>query len=267
MVFFFTGTGNSLYAARRIAQATHDQAESIAQLMRGGAQAFGADAIGIVCPVYGHDLPPLVKRFLRTMAFQTDYFYLVLTYGNRHGGATEVARRFLDGLGLEVAYTNDVLMVDNWLPGFDIVQQLTLDKHIDEKLNGICADLTARRRYLKPATEQDLRVYREGLEKHGDIFENPQFLNGMLQITDACTGCGICKSVCPAGCIELVREETGARAVRPAHDEPVCTACLACINACPAKAIHMPMGEKNPHARFRNEHVTLTDLITANGSL
>ena len=89
----------------------------------------------------------------------------------------------------------------------------------------------------------------------------------MLQITDACTGCGICKSVCPAGCIELVREETGARAVRPAHDGPVCTACLACINACPAKAIHMPMGEKNPHARFRNELVTLTDLIMANGSL
>ena len=60
MVFFFTGTGNSLYATRRIAQATHDQAESIAQLMRGEAQTFEADAIVIVCPVYGHDLPPLV---------------------------------------------------------------------------------------------------------------------------------------------------------------------------------------------------------------
>lgn len=267
MVFFFTGTGNSLYAARRIAQATHDQTESIAQLMREGAQTFEADAIGIVCPVYGHDLPPLVKRFLRTMTFQTDYLYLVLTYGNRHGGATEVATRFLDELGLEAAYTNDVLMVDNWLPGFDIAQQLALDKHIDEQLDAICADLAARRHYLKPATKEDLRVYREGLEKHGDIFENPQFLNGMLQITDACTGCGICASVCPVGCIELVRGETGARAMRPAHDEPVCTACLACINACPAKAIRMPIGEKNPEARFRNEHVTLADLIAANGGL
>ena len=267
MVFFFTGTGNSLYAARRIAQATHDQTESIAQLMREGAQTFEADAIGIVCPVYGHDLPPLVKRFLRTMTFQTDYLYLVLTYGNRHGGATEVATRFLAGLGLEAAYTNDVLMVDNWLPGFDIAQQLALGKHVDEQLDAICADLAARRHYLKPATKEDLRVYREGLEKHGDIFENPQFLNGMLQITDACTGCGICASVCPVGCIELVRGETGARAMRPAHDEPVCTACLACINACPAKAIRMPRGEKNPEARFRNEHVTLADLIAANGGL
>ena len=73
--------------------------------------------------------------------------------------------------------------------------------------------------------------------------------------------------MCPVDCIELMHEETGARAVRPAHDEPVCTACLACINACPAKAIRMPMGEKNPDARFRNEHVTLADLIAANGSL
>ena len=44
MVFFFTGTGNSLYAARRIAQATHDQTKNIAQLMREGTQTFEADA-------------------------------------------------------------------------------------------------------------------------------------------------------------------------------------------------------------------------------
>lgn len=267
MVFFFTGTGNSLYAARRIAQATHDEVASIPQAMREGAQAFAADAIGIVCPVYGHDLPPLVKRFVRTMAFQMDFLYLVLTYGNRHGGATHVATRYLEGLGLSPAYANDLHMVDNWLPEYDIAHELTLDKHVEEQLGAICADLVARRRYLKPATEQDLRVYREGLEKYGDIFENPQFLNGMLQITDACTGCGICASVCPTDCIELVHGEAGTRAVRPAHDEPVCTACLACINACPAKAIHMPMGEKNPDARFCNEHVTLADLIAANGSL
>lgn len=36
-------------------------------------------------------------------------------------------------------------------------------------------------------------------------------------------------------------------------------------NACPARAIELPMGEKNPEARFRNEHVSLADLVAANG--
>ena len=54
---------------------------------------FTADAIGIVCPVYGHEVPPMVREFLEKAQFHTDYFYMVLTYGNRHGGAAELAQR------------------------------------------------------------------------------------------------------------------------------------------------------------------------------
>ena len=54
---------------------------------------FTADAIGIVCPVYGHEVPPMVREFLQKAKFHTGYFYMVLTYGNRHGGAAELAQR------------------------------------------------------------------------------------------------------------------------------------------------------------------------------
>lgn len=55
---------------------------------------------------------------------------------------------------------------------------------------------------------------------------------------------------------------------RAAHEATAgagCNAYLACVHACPAHAISLPMGEKNPAARFRNEHVSLADLIAANG--
>lgn len=55
MVFYFTGTGNSLYVAktlgddyRSVAQAIHDR------------QCFRAESIGLVCPVYGHEMPEIV---------------------------------------------------------------------------------------------------------------------------------------------------------------------------------------------------------------
>lgn len=54
-------------------------------------------------------------------------------------------------------------------------------------------------------------------------------------------------------------------AVRDAVAGDGCNACLACIHACPARAISLPMGEKNPNARFRNEHVSLADLVASNG--
>lgn len=46
---------------------------------------YSADSIGIVAPVYGHELPQMVKDFLKKTTFHTGYFYMILTYGNRHG--------------------------------------------------------------------------------------------------------------------------------------------------------------------------------------
>lgn len=89
MIFYFTGTGNSLYIAKQI----EDTPISIPQVMRQEQLDFTADTIGVVAPVYGHEVPPMVKEFLEKGAFHTDYFYMILTYGNRHGGAAELAKK------------------------------------------------------------------------------------------------------------------------------------------------------------------------------
>lgn len=83
MIFYFTGTGNSLYAASLL----ESELVSIPQIMRQDELEFTAERIGIVAPVYGHEVPQMVRAFMQRAAFHTDYFYMVLTYGNRHGGA------------------------------------------------------------------------------------------------------------------------------------------------------------------------------------
>lgn len=86
MVFYFTATGNSLYAARQL----DCECYSIPQEMH-GEMLYKAETIGIVCPVCDHEMPQLVKDFIAQASFVTDYLYLILTYGNRHGGASELA--------------------------------------------------------------------------------------------------------------------------------------------------------------------------------
>ena len=90
MVFYFTATGNSLYVSKQL----DSHPISIAQAIHDEIKTYRADSIGIVCPIYGHEMPELVKDFLKSAAFETDYFFILLTYGNRHGGAAELAKDY-----------------------------------------------------------------------------------------------------------------------------------------------------------------------------
>ncbi len=109
MVFYFTATGNSLYSARQL----DCECYSTPQEMH-GEMLYKAEMIGIVCPVCGHEMPQLVKDFIVRASFVTDYLYLILTYGKRHGGASELAERFAQSVGKHFQYINVLLMPDKF---------------------------------------------------------------------------------------------------------------------------------------------------------
>lgn len=253
MNFFFTGTGNSLYVAKQL----DEDHRSIPQVLRQNDLAFSAERIGIVCPIYGHEMPQMVKEFLQKATLDTEYLYLILTYGKRHGGAAELAKKYLDSIGKKAAYINTVLMVDNFLPAFDMAKEMALDKKVQDQLALIKADIENRKRSVQKASFADRATHKGYLSM---VKNAPETVWADYIITDDCIGCGICTKVCPAGCIHL----SGQRAV---HTGEHCQACYACIHVCPQKAIRfgdIPMREPNPDVRYRNPNVTLTELVQAN---
>ncbi|MGN0975613.1 MAG: EFR1 family ferrodoxin [Gemmiger sp.] len=254
MVFYFTGTGNSLYVARQMDAETR----SIPQVLRGEERTFAAPVIGIVCPVYGHEMPAMVKTFLRQTTFRTEYFYLLLTYGNRHANAVELAQAACRDSGKQPDYIRTVRMVDNFLPAFDMDEQMRMDKQVGRQLAGIQDDIARRRHDIEKVTMAD----RDAHASYCALVQNrPETVWANYIITDRCIGCGLCTRVCPAGCIRL----EGQRAVNTGKN---CQACFACVHVCPELAIRfgeLPMKCKDSDARYRNPHVSLTDLVHANG--
>lgn len=251
MVFYFTGTGNSLYAAKQL----EEQPVSIPQAMKNDRLEFTADAIGIIAPIYGHEVPEMVRAFMHRAVFHTDYFYMVLTYGNRHGGAAELAAKLCEECGIWPDYINVLLMVDNWLPSFDMDEQKKLDKKVEQHLAEIAADVQNRRKMIAEVTDTDRAAHQQFLSARQGL--PPDAWQHMIRVTDACIGCGICEKVCPSDSIHV---ENGKAVHRASH----CQTCLACVHHCPNKAIGLNVPEKNPNARYRNEHVTLQEIMAAN---
>ena len=251
MIFYFTATGNSLYVAKQL----DDEIISIPQIIAQGDLKFKADKIGIVTPVFSGKLPNIVQRFLEKADFETEYFYFIITYGAHDTVGPEWAMIYAENLGIMVNYADSVHMVDNWLPSFDMNEQMAMDKNIPEQIQAIRENIAQCKDGIKKSNHDDRALYamvRKRTRGFGGGF------SGLVKIQDNCTGCGICSKVCPVGNIKI--NSGKAEYI----DSAVCEACLACAHACPAKNIVITWGEKNPNARYRNPEITLDEIIKSN---
>lgn len=127
IVLYFTGTGNCLYVARQLA-GKDGEVMSIPQLMKRGIYEIEADEIGIVYPIYGHMPPYMVRQYINKARLKADYKFAILTYGNRKCSAVEIWDGIARRAGNAFDYICTLIMVENWLPNFDMNEQIKIDK-------------------------------------------------------------------------------------------------------------------------------------------
>lgn len=250
MIFYYTATGNCLYVAKNI----EDNPFSIPQELKKQNLEYKDETIGIVAPVYAGELPKTVRKFIEKAKFETDYFYLLLTYGKNDSVASTWSQSFCQDNHIHVDYVQTIKMVDNYLPSFDMEEEMAMDKKVDEQIKVAIENINKKTAYIPEPTQAGKDLYAVASKR---FQEHPELNNGeSIMISDMCAGCTICTQVCPIGNIEIIDK----KAVRKSK---TCDFCLACAHHCPFHAIQLVV-DKNPDKRYRNPHVSLKDIVKSN---
>jgi ferredoxin len=252
-VFYFTATGNSLDVAKRFGGELY----SIPKVLKGNKFNFEDEKIGIVFPCYAIGTPGIVREFIEKVTLKSPYIFAIITYGNTLGGCVNWFKNFAEKNNIHLQYADGLLMVDNYLPIFDIEKQRLKEKNIEENLNRLVTDVSQGKKYISGgtflssmATEAIQFIYKINPNINSDK---------KFYVKDNCNGCGTCAKVCPRDNITV---DKNSDQIKPAYGGH-CEFCLACINLCPQKSITLKR-ESNPDARFMNENVSLKEIISAN---
>ncbi len=249
-ICYFTATGNSLYVAKKIG----GNILSIPNLMKKNEIVIEDDKVGIIAPVYAGDMPHMVHEFLSKAKIKTKYLFFICTYGMSYSVAKLNAIYAINEMGLQLNYVNVVKMVDNYIPGFDIKNQLeNIEKKDTEgQLEKICGDINNNVNNVSKINFLQKILLSIVKNTMGKALIDKNAAKKYI-IDAACILCGTCAKVCPANNIKVTDKVIfGSN----------CEVCYSCIHNCPKKAIHLK-NEKSD-VRFRNEHVKLNEIIEAN---
>lgn len=253
MIFYFTGTGNSLWTAKEIGEKINQPVESITKYMKESEISCNDDIVGFVFPTYMGDIPWIAKEFLLKLSVRSDcYAFAVMTSSN---GKSGVSFKNIDQtLALSKAHLSacfDLQMPGNCLISTDKQNKERLKK-APERLNAIIASIKAKKQnftsdgsFPKADFVTSSYFYGEHSFKRLTLMKN-------FSVTSKCNGCGICSSVCPLDNIQI----TDGKAVH-GHD---CAACYACLHWCPQNATLLKVPTLKHRPQYHHPDVALNEI-------
>ena len=250
MIFFFTGTGNSKYAAEKLAMQTNDRITDIGAAWKSGSFDYDVasdERIGFVVPVYAGTLPGIVGLFIEKMSLQgyaNQYTYGVFTCGENSGYETAALNAALAAKSIGFNGSFDLVMPDNFIVWSDIPPKPELDDILasaDSALDGIIADVKAKTNgRIDTAAPQMPYFPNQAVSTAGGTSK--------LHADDKCTSCSLCEDMCPMSVIKIDENK------KPVW-EGSCTMCFACLHRCPAQAVQHG-GDTAGKGRYINPNVT-----------
>lgn len=232
MVLYYSGTGNSRYIAKRIAEATGDELLCLNERIKAGdtSPVSSDERLVIVTPTYGWRIPRIVREHLAKTQFpNAKRAWFVMNCGSEIGNAAKYNRALCEETQLGYMGTAQIIMPENYIAMFkapEAEQARQIVAKAEPYIDRAIAAITAGEEFKPPRNNLSDRFM--------SCTVNPVFYSLFVKanaftVDDSCIGCGKCAKLCPTNSIRI---ENG----KPVWGEG-CTHCMACICYCPAEAI------------------------------
>lgn len=266
MIFYFSGTGNTKWAASKLAAATHDSLISIAPYMRADDTKYDMtepftlqedERLGFVFPVHGWRVPRLVREFIANLKIQRaentedgkkeetrrPFVYSVCTAGDSIGLTIENLNEVISSnpsladLGITAVDSSySLIMPESYvgLPFMDVdpkEREIRKKEEAAQELAVVCEEIFNRKQDVNRLVKGPIPWFFTKVV--GGFFEKVLITDKRFHVEkDRCVKCGICANVCPVGDIK------GGHGAYPEwlHHKD-CLTCFTCYHHCPHHAI------------------------------
>lgn len=255
IIYYFTGTGNSLKIAKDIAAGIPGaEVRHIAAAMTEGNRIpVVAEKVGIVFPVYVEGLPIIVERFVRSLELKPDtYVFAVANYGESAGGSLVQLEQILQEKGCRLSAAFGLKMPDNTQILFPPSSEDEQQRDFKQESKAV----TEISRTVLEGTEAGVSLVQSARRRPKSIWQRPDFDPAKMvenfSADKKCDGCGICADVCSVGNVEM----KDSRPLWRNH----CEQCLACMQWCPRQAIQFSK-KTSTWGRYHHPDVRLEELL------
>lgn len=240
MIFYFSGTGNTRWAAKILADKLGEQLTYIPNMTEKDCRFSleKGERLGFVLPVHGWRPPLMMRKFIQELVIEgdIDYTYVLWTAGDSIGKATEILTGDLQKRGIELHSAFSLIMPEAYvgLPFMDVDPQekeIAKKQKAEKNLNDFIKDIEGKEKGVVKTVKGPIPAFFSG--PVGGFFVKHLITDKPFHVeSERCVKCGICADVCP------VNDIIGGLGKEPQwKHNGTCLSCFTCYHHCPHHAI------------------------------
>ncbi len=259
-IFYFTGTGNSLAVARKIAKQLGDTKLLSIRHDQQELDASTYERVGFVFPVYYYMMPIFVENFIRKLLLsKKQYIFGIAAHGSSRGLALVGLRDLLEERGYKLKGEYSIVMPGNYIVEYgafpDKINNFIL-KRAEKTVHRISESIQQNIETdpIGPRAFERLYLsFKSGRKNIIDKRMNFKSQDKHFNINHNCNGCRVCEKVCPVNNISMTVDG------RPVWNNS-CEQCMACIQWCSKRSINY-MNKTQNRKSYNNGKVSLDDML------
>lgn len=252
-IFYFTGTGNSLWVAKEIKNQFPEA--KIESIIPGKSYSTSDSKVGFIFPCYCLTVPKHIRNFIKEVSFTNSnvYTFAITTHNGVPGRTLNVFDKLLKSKKLKLNYGAEILMPGNSV----IIKDYTNSKeevnnrltNAPNSLKKIIASIGSKEETSKYYSIPLWKILKTSFE---EFILNNFYMPKPFWADNKCNSCKTCVKVCPSKSISI-------NANKPEWGKG-CLACLACYHWCPKQAIQLKKYTFD-RPRLHNPNIKLNEIL------